>query len=414
MGSVFNRGTRDRPNYYAKFRDVDGEWTMKPTHQPTKAQARTFLANVEARVARGLVGIPERVDEDAMRAHLESWRDSLTNRSADRDKNRVNVHLLPMFGTMRPSEVTTGALLDWIEAQRAGTAPRRKPLRAARPPLDPTKKRPGPKPKAKRPRVRVERVRIAEGSIRHNLNLLSRFFGWMKEHGHATTNPVRELPMGKRPHVTTRRDVPWLDDDAKVRELYRALGEPFAAMFYLCNRAGLRTGEATALRLSDVAELESGSIRVRFSNGGQLKEDRLNEGKVKFVPAPDDAAAVLAPIIAKRRAQGAGPEDLLFTFNGAMVYRLAVVRAWDRAAGACGVSLTWYQATRHSFVSRSLAAGASLDEVSAAVGHSSPTVTKRYYDHFIRKQFSPTLTRGLGLGAEQAGKVLPMKKSKRG
>jgi len=68
--------------------------------------------------------------------------------------------------------------------------------------------------------------------------------------------------------------------------------------------------------------------------------------------------------------------------------------------------MTWYEATRHSFVSRHLANGASLDEVSAAVGHSSPVVTKRFYDHFIRRSFSPRLRAGLG---EQAiGRVVPI------
>jgi hypothetical protein len=35
------------------------------------------------------------------------------------------------------------------------------------------------------------------------------------------------------------------------------------------------------------------------------------------------------------------------------------------------------QTTRHSFVTRNLEAGASLDEVGAALGHSNPVVTKR-------------------------------------
>ena len=74
---------------------------------------------------------------------------------------------------------------------------------------------------------------------------------------------------------------------------------------------------------------------------------------------------------------------------------MALNRAWQAAALACGVELTWYQATRHSFVSRNLARGATLDEVSAAVGHSSPTVTRQFYDHFVRKQFSPGLRAAL-------------------
>lgn len=64
-----------------------------------------------------------------------------------------------------------------------------------------------------------------------------------------------------------------------------------------------------------------------------------------------------------------------------------------------GLKMTSYQATRHSFVSRSLSGGGMLDEVSAAVGHSSPMVTRRYYDHHIRKTFSPALRAGLGLGS---------------
>jgi hypothetical protein len=61
------------------------------------------------------------------------------------------------------------------------------------------------------------------------------------------------------------------------------------------------------------------------------------------------------------------------------------------------IALTWYEATRHSFTNRMLEAGASLDEVNAAPGHSSPVVTRRYYDHFIRRSFSPLVRGGLGI-----------------
>ena len=72
----------------------------------------------------------------------------------------------------------------------------------------------------------------------------------------------------------------------------------------------------------------------------------------------------------------------------------------DKVANEVKPTMTWYEATRHSFVSRHLSSGASLDEVSAAVGHSSPVVTKRFYDHFVRRSFSPLLRAGLGLGAK--------------
>jgi hypothetical protein len=50
--------------------------------------------------------------------------------------------------------------------------------------------------------------------------------------------------------------------------------------------------------------------------------------------------------------------------------------------------------------------------VSAAVGHSSPVVTKRFYDHYVRRSFSPKLRAGLGLGQKQEGRVVPMRKTR--
>lgn len=57
MGFALNRGTKDRPRWYVKYRDTDGQWKQKASHQPTKALALRFVAEIEARVARGQAGI---------------------------------------------------------------------------------------------------------------------------------------------------------------------------------------------------------------------------------------------------------------------------------------------------------------------------------------------------------------------
>lgn len=59
MGDVRNRGSKDHPMWYCRYIDVDGKRKHRPTHQPSKALAMRYLAEVEARVARGVVGIPE-------------------------------------------------------------------------------------------------------------------------------------------------------------------------------------------------------------------------------------------------------------------------------------------------------------------------------------------------------------------
>ena len=93
---------------------------------------------------------------------------------------------------------------------------------------------------------------------------------------------------------------------------------------------------------------------------------------MKWVPAPNDAAALFRPWLALRRSQGGQPEELLFPCKSRQgrPYRKELLEArWEAVASKLGLRMTFYEATRHSFVSRSLSGGASLDEVSAAVGH---------------------------------------------
>jgi len=230
--------------------------------------------------------------------------------------------------------------------------------------------------------------------------------------------------------ATLRKRQPWLDDDNVVRKLIDALPPPFDLIFYVGNQSGLRPGETAGLRMSDLGFLDEGVIRVRFSYDGPLKEDKDGSGKVKWVPAAADARDVLGDWLARREAAGAGPEDLVFPSPKGGTYRKVQIEdAWDGCAAAHvgkradavvtrhgrvsdipKPALTFYQATRHSFVSRNLAKGVALDEVSAAVGHSSPIVTRRFYDHFVRKTFSSEIRTGLGLKKlEKAGAVIPLK-----
>ena len=402
MGTVFNRGSKDAPNWYVGYRE-NGRWVYKASRQPTKALAKRFVGEIEARISRGLVGMEDADDAPLFKGLFQSFLDGLVNRNADDDRSRGRRHLAPKFDRMLLADVDLGAVMEWIDEQRAAGE-------------------------------------LSDSSIRHNMNLLSRFFSWAIARGHVAINPVRQIPMGSRPTQSVKSDTPWLADDAIVRKLINDLEEPINFMFYLCNRSGLRTGEAAGLRMSDMEFLDEGIIRVRFSYDGPLKEDKKGEGKVKWVPAPEDINEFLGPWLSTREAQEAGPEDRVFPCarRKGLCFRKEYIEAcWEHVApkhvGGRAVELkkkrkkgdkeqpvvkeqkptmTWYQATRHSFVSRHLSGGASLDEVSAAVGHSSPVVTKRFYDHYVRRSFSPKLRAGLGLGAKQEGRVLPMKQPK--
>ena len=423
MASVFKRKQPGVPAaLYAKVDlgertpDENVIWRMRRVpdeYQSSRSAARRWADAHEAEEQeKRKRGVVESRRETTCGELFATWVKTLTNRSADDDRGRLKLHLAPTFGPMKVGDVKVATLMDWIDKQRATT-----------------------KPDGKGGETR----RWSDATLRHALNLLSRFYGWAVEREQAAVNPVRLLRQGSRPQQTPKRDVPWLDDDATVRKLVSKLRTPVGLMFYIGNRSGLRVGAIAGLRISDLGFLDEGVIRVRYTyDGTPLKEDKRNEGKTKWAPAPADAAAVLGPLLVQRQAEGAGPEDLLFanvnrkTKDGKLLsYRKEFIEdCWDEAAIVVGLhrvenegtdqerkvpSLTFYQATRHSFVSRNLAGGATLDEVSAAVGHSSPLVTRRYYDHFVRKTFSPALRAGLGLGTgkSKGAKVVPFRQPRR-
>ncbi|MGD0838417.1 MAG: site-specific integrase [Polyangia bacterium] len=386
MGDIVRRGTRDNPKYYGRYTEWDGRRKMRLLKGArTKSEAQILLAAAELRVSQGQVGIEPLEEAPRCGPLMDEWLAGLTNRNAADDRNRFRRHVRSEFADVTLDELQTIApIMDWIDKQKKAG-------------------------------------KISDPSIRHNLNLFSRFFSWAIDHGHAAINPVRMIPIGKRPQQAQKRDLPWLKDDATVVSLMAALPEPVNLMFYLGNRSGLRTGELAGLRMSDLGYLKEGAIRVRYSYDGPLKEDKGQTGKMKWAPAPDDAEEYLTVWLKRRKLQGAGPESLVFPAPPSpnsqrrgkwLGFRKEFIKdCWLEAVRKVNeerskqsekprekqppLALTWYQATRHSFVTRNLEDGASLDEVSAAVGHSSPVVTKRYYDHHVRKTFSAALTVGL-------------------
>jgi integrase len=381
MGRIVLRGTRDLPKVYADYYDSDGtRRTRLLQGARTKLEGRKLLADILARVAAGTPGLDskEALVASAVPAVvvvgllMRDWLESLENRNAKLDRQRAEKHVLPAWEHLNMEAAQQLPLvMRWLDTMR----------------------------RAKN---------LSPQSMRHNLNLLSRFFAWAIERGYATINPVRQIPSGKRPQGAPKTDGPWIRDEETFRKLYEALPVPVRYVFWLGNRSGLRPDEARGLRISDMAWLGQGTVRVRFSGSGPLKEDRRGLGKVKWVPAAGDAPAVLGPWLERRKAEGAASEDLLFIpvvasdrprrLKWRGLRKEFVQSCWEEARLACGVSMTFYEATRHSFISRNLEAGVPLDEVSAAVGHSSPVVTKRHYDRFIRRSFSDAI-RGIAPGA---------------
>lgn len=421
MASVKKRRFKSGVAWFGRYnagKDATGKtiWKVIRTGQPTRTKAAAWIEAFE-KAEKEKRENP--VEHHLCGALMDEWMASLRNRNADDDRLRVKKHLRPRFEHAEISKVTVAVLIKWIDAMKAK----------------------GDEPGAK----------FSSATQRQCLNLMSRFMSWATARDYIAANPCRSVPHGERPKQAPKiQDQPWTGDDAQVRKIIHSLNHPqprprkrppknppppepsyFGYAYYLCNRCGLRLGEAFGLRLSDLSFLNKEIIRVRFSWGGPLKEDKNGEGKVKWAPAPDDAIAFLGPWLDKRRAEGAGEEDLVFPPMGiglndlkpatnydkaaAKRTKVAVNRAWRRLPEELRTNMTWYEASRHSYVSSKLSAGARFEEVSSAVGHSSPVITQRYYNRYVRKDFSPVMRTGLGLGADHGlDTVRPLHGTQRG
>ena len=59
MGDIVKRRTSDgQSRYYVRYLDADGKRKMRNSKQENPAKARQYLATIEARIERGLIGIP--------------------------------------------------------------------------------------------------------------------------------------------------------------------------------------------------------------------------------------------------------------------------------------------------------------------------------------------------------------------
>jgi integrase len=391
MGSIYTRGTRARPRFYLYYREgtnPDGSprYVQRAAKgAKNKGDARKMLVEAEARVGRGESGQVSVGVVARMEPLLTEWRDSLTNRSAYQDRKVIDRDLIPTFRGKTIAQVDLPVVMRWID--------------------------------------QLAKTNMASQTQRHRLTLLSRFFSWAIERGLASVNPCRMIPKGKRPSAKRQKEIPWLEDDAKIPAIMSGLGHDLGLVFYLARFSGLREGEAAGLRISDMDFLNEGLVRVRYSFDGELKESKDGSKPVKWAPAPIDAADVLGLYVKRRKLQGARDDDVVFPYirpektNGrirtsswkqwAGWHPKMIRTVWRNVADdlALPKALTFYGASRHTFVTKALKAGASLDEVSAAIGHADPTTTKRFYDHFVRKTFSPTLRQGLSgaLAAQTAG-----------
>lgn len=312
--------------------------------------AQRWRAEVQSRVTTGNA-VP-RLADAAERWVREARAGTVLTRTGDLYRaatitgyeQALAAHVLPALGRKRLDDINRGELLAVIGAMRAT---------GARP-----------------------------STVRNAIVPVRSIFRWANDNDTTVHNPTRGLAM---PGVSGARRTRFAEP-AEIAALIAAAPEGDRPIWATAAYAGLRRGELRGLRTTDV-DLGAGIIRVRQS--WVAKERRVGLLKTETSRRDVPISAVLRPFLEEhlRRADGF---EFFFARGTLGLHRsdphepfhcTSVRDRGHNAWRAAGLEPIGFHECRHAFGSTALAAGVSMKQVSAYLGHSSIQTTMDIYAH---------------------------------
>lgn len=220
-----------------------------------------------------------------------------------------------------------------------------------------------------------------------------------------------KLPRTRRAEVAMTLPTP-----VQVRELLLGSTGWFQAFLALAAFAGLRLGEAAALKVSDVNFLgRSLDVRrqVQRAVRGSVEIRAPKYGSERTVYLAEELVQVLAEHIKEHRLGEDRDRWLFVGENGDPPHQNTVGYWWRKTCRDAGVTGLTLHDLRHFYASGLIAQGCDVVTVQRALGHASATVTLRTYAHLwptaedrTRKAASAliaeTLGGSVGSSADQA------------
>jgi integrase len=318
-----------------------------------KADAEAWAADRRRQLDRGAAGQREKLTFAAYAATWLAGRHvagrPIKPRTRAHYQGILDDHLLPAFGNRQLAAITPKDVRDWHAATLAG-----------------------------RPTMRA-----------HAYGLLRTVMASAVNDDLAGANPCRIVGAGRAARVHRVRPA----SVEEIAALAAAMPERLRLMVLLGSWCALRFGETVELRRRDV-DLAGEVIRIRRA------AVRVKQPTDPLVPAagaryayvtttPKSEASVrdvaipphLLPVIEAHLSKhvGTGRDALLFpAAQGGHLQPSTLMRHWYRARASIGRDdLRWHD-LRHSGAVLAAATGASLAELMARLGHSTPAAALRY------------------------------------
>jgi integrase len=333
-----------------RWHDEDGQRRTAGQTFATKADARRFLATVEADKLRGTYRAP-RVVTDTLGDYGTRWiEDRPRLKASTRHQYEVDfrLHIEPTLGSKVLDQIEPDDIRRWYSRLSDG-------LRASL----------------------AESGRNGSATVARSYRLLRAILQTAVDDDILTRNPCRIPGAGdarspERP-VLSAQEIGRLADEVPVS---------YRAFVLVAGFTGLRAGEIAALRLSDL-DLRRGSAVLRVNRrfyrvAGTLTVDTpKSEAGARTLPLPAFVADELRAHLAEFRPD-AGPSDLVFVTSGGRDvldgYSQVVRRALDRI----GRTDARAHDLRHSALTSAAEHGATLATLMQMAGHSTPDAAQRY------------------------------------
>ena len=316
--------------WQARYRDDSGVLRSAPATFETKLDASTWLgsgATYDVEV--------ERTDPTlaVFAAHWLAARE-VKPRTREGYQRLLDTAILPGLGDLRLSKITTGHVKAWYAT------------------LDPAK-----------PTLRA-----------HAYALLSAVMRTAVDEGDLTANPcrIRGAASSRTVHQPRQATLPQLSI------ITEAMPARYRAMVLLAAWCGLRFGELTELRRSDLdgnrVRVQRGVVRV---GGTYVVGDPKTSAGRRVVAIPPH----LLPVIEKHLADHVEehPSALLFPAqHGGHLAPSTLYKVWYPARAAAGRPDLRFHDLRHTGATLAAATGATLADLMSRLGHSTAGAALRY------------------------------------
>lgn len=340
MGDIVRLMRRGRfIGWYVRYRDADGRRKMRASHQPSKELARRYLVEVEARVARGHVGIPE--PAPAAPTVAELVRRFLTEYSRPRVKDLADYRMNARCALRRALPLVGDKPADGVKS--ADIAKLRDTLQA----------------------------RFSAASVRVTLAFLGTVYSWAVQTSIVSKNPCRGV---EPPAQRSLLEYLSKEDAARLLSYAHEHSPPLHPMLATALHCGLRKGELFGLRWRDL-DFDAKRLDVmrsggKLPKGGRPRHLRLPSTLVPILKewrqrCPKTSEGLVFPVVRRNAAKMGDSKDML---------GLSELLA---AAGCATLTRPWH-ALRHTFASHFVMNGGNILALQKILGHSDIKMTLQY------------------------------------